>query len=304
MLNRFRPSYLQGHPNKNKYFEGWFQKIYSKEHNTTFVLIYGFATGHSADKTGFIQYHIPNKMPKLLTFHKNEIQCSSNNHHVQFGDNVLSSKVLKLKTEELELDLQLHQNSFFNKKSNSMGNYYLIPNLPCYHAVVSEFQSFSGVIKSLNEEFKITNANGYLEKNWGKSFPNSYIWLHAFDINNPENQLLFSQANIKWMGKMFEKYVGYINLNNKYTDLRKLNNCRISKYYSLKNVFCIFIQNKDIHIEIVITLGNKLTFVGPIKGVLNRTIEHYNDVSIVLTTLHGSHKKEYNLVGNFENISH
>ena len=54
-MQKLKPTQLKGNFEKRNLFEGWLHKIYSAEHQTSFVIIYGYSTGHSDDKFGFIQ---------------------------------------------------------------------------------------------------------------------------------------------------------------------------------------------------------------------------------------------------------
>jgi len=302
MLKRFKPTLLQGNLDRKQYFEGWFQKVYSADHNASFIIIYGFATGHTADKMGFIQLHIPQHKPQMFTFHKSEIQCDSHQHRVQFRDNIFSKNEIKIHTSEIDLNLSVKANQIKSEYNNTMGNYYLIPNLPCYHAVVEELHHLSGEIRCFDTQYVLSNAKGYLEKNWGISFPDKYIWLHAFDPNNPQNQILFSQADIKWLGKSFLKHVGYIKFLDTTIDLRRLKKCHISYERINDKEESIVITAQSIRIEIVVYLNEKVHFIGPQNGLMNRTIVHFNDVVFLCTLFQNGLKKEFNLIGNFENI--
>ncbi len=82
-----------------------------------------------------------------------------------------------------------------------MGYSYYIPTLPCYHSVLNKSHLISGEIQYPDNNYLLDNALGYMEKNWGTSFPDNYFWMHAVDPTNPSISLLFSQAEIKWLGK-------------------------------------------------------------------------------------------------------
>jgi len=304
VIPRFNPTQLQGNLNKINYFEGWFQKVYSPQLNTTFIVIYGFATGDERKEIGFIQLCVPNQKIILLTFDKNEVVCHKKKHHVRFGNHVLSEKEIKIQTDEILIDLVISHKQERNKVKNSMGNFYLVPNLPCYHAIVNDNQLINGTIQFQNEHYHLMNASGYLEKNWGKSFPEKYIWLHAFDPGNFENQLLFSKADIRWSGNTFTKHLGFIRINGEYFDLRKLKNCKITISKPDPTNQLIVIRSTTLDIELNVNFNKKVVFKGPENGQLNRPIEHFNDVSIEVKTSHKSKKNTLLLTGNFENINY
>ena len=304
MIRRFNPTQLQGNLEKNNYFEGWFQKIYSPEHDTSFIIIYGFATGNKSEKTGFIQICLPNQEIIYLTFHKNEVICDKRKHFIQFGNHFISEHKIKIQTDEIQLDLDFSKKQEQQSGKNTMGNYYLLPNLPCYHAIVDGYHSVNGQIQYLNDSYTFTNAVGYLEKNWGISFPEKYIWMHAFDAKNTDNQLLFSQADIKWNGRTFIKHLGFIKLNGIYFDLRKLKKCKTAISNKDENKQFISIKSKFLEIEMNISYKKPIFFKGPQNGKMERIIEHYNDIILEGKVLHKSSKTKLLLTGNMENINY
>jgi hypothetical protein len=143
------------------------------------------------------------------------------------GSNVLSTRNIQIQTNDLSIQLDLINNNIDERYKNSMGYNYFIPNLPCYHSVLNRSHMISGSIRNGSSEFLLNDDIGYMEKNWGTSFPDKYVWMHAIDPHNPSVQILFSQAEIKWMGKTFVKHVGYVHFQERHIDLRTLRNCKI-----------------------------------------------------------------------------
>lgn len=302
MSRPFKPASLQGNLHKKNYFEGWFQKIYAPEHQLSFIIIYGFANGHHSDEKGFIQLHIPHHEHLLLKFPEKEVVCATNQHRISFRKNVLSTKTICIETDEVKINLSISQRQTNTTFKNTMGTYYLIPNLPCYHAVVDQSHQISGEIHCSGATYSINNARGYLEKNWGKSFPEKYIWLHAFDPENSDTQLLFSQAEIQWMGKTYTKHIGYITFDGIHVDLLQLKNCQIRVQPISETVQRIFISSPTLNMDIAVALGSAVLFKAPKKGLLHRSIAHYNDVAIHVRLLNRSQTRTFDLIGNFENV--
>ena len=53
-----------------------------------------------------------------------------------------------------------------------MGPFSFVPFMECYHGVVNIDHKISGSLMINNEEIDFTDGYGYIEKDWGKSFPN------------------------------------------------------------------------------------------------------------------------------------
>jgi tocopherol cyclase len=302
MLGINKPTSLRGYFTRNKYFEGWFQKVYSTKHKASFVIIYGYATSNSYENFGFIQLLIPDKASEILYFSKNEISFDSERHIVRMGDNLLTTELISIKSNDITIDLNLLNNQPIGTFKNSMGYTYYIPKLPCYHSVLNTSHCVSGEIEFKKARYLFDKEIGYLEKNWGTSFPENYCWLHAVDPNDSQISLLFSMAEIKWLGKQFIKHVGHFRFDGTQIDLRELNNIAVDYLTLSRNKQVIRIASKTILIELSITVGNKVIFKGPAEGKLSRDIIHFTDEVIDVSLTQNNKTRLFQLVGNFENI--
>ncbi len=302
MLRIFKPTSLRGNLERNTYFEGWFQKVYAKEYQSSFVIIYGYATQNTEDKFGFIQILFPNKATEIIYFNKNEFSCDPDRHIVRMGENLLTTELIQINTKDLNIHLKLMNNQVVKTFRNSMGYSYFLPNLPCYHAVLNTGHRVTGEIKQKNDCFIFEDELGYLEKNWGSSFPKTYYWLHAVDPNDPQVSLLFSIAEIEWIGKKFNRHVGHVHFDEKQLDFRSLKNVAVSFQRSSKDEHEIRLTSKTLQMEITIRHRSKVQFKGPSKGRLSRDIIHFPDAIIQIRLSENNKVRMLHLIGNFENL--
>jgi hypothetical protein len=303
MLGKYRPSSLKGALNKNKYFEGWFQKVYSSEHQASFVIIYGYATANSPDTFGFIQLLLPGKLPWLYYFPKNEISFDKDNHIMVMGTNKLSKDLIEINTKDISIKLNFKNNQLIQSFKNSMGYSYFVPNLPCYHSVLNPSHVVSGEIRYDDGQYSLVNEMGYLEKNWGTSFPENYFWLHAIDPKNPQISLLFSRAEIKWLGKKFIRHVGHLRVDGIEIDLRELRNISITTLDQNTEVQIIRFESKSLKLYISINIGKNVILKGPTNGALSRDIDHHADAVIDVKMSTENKIRQFQMVGNFEKIN-
>src|SRR5690606_32992041 len=83
-------------------------------------------------------------------------------------------------------------------KPNIMGWLSYFPN-ECNHAIISMDHKVSGSLHFGNQTFQISDADGYIEKDWGTGFPKEYVWLQANDW--PHSAVVFSYATVPMLGK-------------------------------------------------------------------------------------------------------
>lgn len=72
-----------------------------------------------------------------------------------------------------------------------MGGFAYIPKMECYHGVISMNHELQGTLKINDEKIEFTNGKGYIEKDWGTSFPKEYMWMQSNHFKKPSTSLFF-----------------------------------------------------------------------------------------------------------------
>ena len=102
-------------------------------------------------------------------------------------------------------------NSFFSP--GIMGPYSFIPFMECYHGILSMNHNISGVINHNGIDISFDGGKGYMEKDWGHSFPKAYIWMQSNHFSKPNISIKSSIAIIPWLKSSF---IGHIILQKIY----------------------------------------------------------------------------------------
>jgi hypothetical protein len=89
----------------------------------------------------------------------------------------------------------------------AMGWYAFVPFMECYHGVISFDHPVDGSLRINTEETSFCGGRGYIEKDWGTSFPRYYIWLQSNHFEQPGISLMASIANIPWLGSSFDGFL-------------------------------------------------------------------------------------------------
>ena len=98
----------------------------------------------------------------------------------------------------------------------TMGWYSFMPFMECYHEVISMHHSLSGSLSYQGLEISFENGNGYMEKDWGKSFPKTWVWTQCNNFENHENvSAMVSVADIPWLHNHFIGYLGAVQIGEK-----------------------------------------------------------------------------------------
>ena len=58
-------------------------------------------------------------------------------------------------------------------------------------------------------------GKGYIEKDWGKSFPRAYVWLQTNHFKNPSTSFMFSYADIPFARRYFKGLIVNLVIDQK-----------------------------------------------------------------------------------------
>ncbi len=286
----FHPSIFQGHLKKKNYFEGWFLKHCSPDLLGVISLIPGIAL-NSDDSHAFIQimdgisgktYYIPYPIDSFNWDRKEfKVQIENSTFSLQ-GIN------LDIKTDSIEIagKLEYSNPTLYPGTLISpgiMGWYSYIPFMECYHGIVSANHTLTGKLTFKNEEIDFTGGKGYIEKDWGTSFPEAWIWLQCNHFPTRDASLFISVAKIPWLGKFFMGFIAFLYLDGKYHMFSTYNNSILSPVEFDGEHLSIELSNKShsIRARVVKNISGELQ--APDSGNMTRRIKESNDSVVDLT---------------------
>ncbi len=88
-----------------------------------------------------------------------------------------------------------------------MGRYAWVPVMECYHGLLSFDHRLEGALTLGGRELDFTGGRGYLEKDWGRSFPSAYVWMQSNHFAAPGVSLSASIATIPWGRSSFRGFI-------------------------------------------------------------------------------------------------
>lgn len=212
-----KQEYFQGSKRKRRYFEGWYFKCISGDRKHAIAIIPGMAVDPEGRKHAFVQ--VINAVSGKTWYHHfsySEFQSPSDRFDVQIENNSFNARGLSLNIDTSEgsikgaltfTDTHLFPTSWYNP--GIMGPFSFVPFMECFHAIIHLYHELQGEIFLDGEILNFNGGVGYIEKDYGRSFPKTYIWLQAshFEIRNAS--FVFSRANIPFLGSEFPGFFAY-----------------------------------------------------------------------------------------------
>ncbi len=110
---------------------------------------------------------------------------------------------LDLRTPGLDLRGELRCGPFTPLKSDIMGPFRFVPAMECRHGVVSMGHQLEGTLALNGRPLDFNGGTGYIETDWGSSFPRAYLWTQCAWREKGDSSLMLSVAEIPFLGGRF-----------------------------------------------------------------------------------------------------
>ncbi|MFA6308898.1 MAG: tocopherol cyclase family protein [Clostridia bacterium] len=289
------PEFFQGHLNKKNYFEGWYYKLISSDRKHSLAIIPGIAAGEdSGSSHSFIQINDSlSGKTEYLKFSKTDFTAHDKDFCIQIKENSFTRKSLSLsldgKTFTIHGVLNFYDVIPFPKtlfRRSIMGPFGFIPNMECYHGILNIWQKVSGSLVINGETVDFEGGTGYIEKDWGISFPEAWIWLQANNFDHEGTSFMFSIAHIPWIGKSFTGIIAFLYHDGKYHCLATYNRAKITECAATDNAIDISLKNSSYQMKIKSAFPPGGTLIAPMKGKMEREITESISGTIFVTLYH------------------
>lgn len=195
--------------NKTKsFFEGWYFKNQGKTETLSIIPAFhidekgaGYASIQiiTSEKSYYIEY--PSK--DFYAPRKRQLDIRGENKlsgcFCKIGKNIFTDHgiYIDIANKDISLIGIIAYDKFHTIKYDIMGIFGLVPFLQCYHGVVSMMHRLSGVLVLNGKKIDFNGGVGYIEKDWGSSFPKKYLWSQC---SNGSTSIMLSAAEIPVFG--------------------------------------------------------------------------------------------------------
>lgn len=154
-----------------------------------------------------------------------------------------------------------------------MGPFAYLDHMECNHGVVSMNHRVNGRL-SINDEFWLFSRDtGYIEKDWGKSFPKRYIWMQGNNFMTSEASVMISVAHIPFLGLSFEGIIAEISLPNRSIRIATYLGARRESLVHTQNGFTLTLRQGKLRIHIIAEMDQVGELKSPKHGVMKDTIK-------------------------------
>jgi hypothetical protein len=174
-----------------------------------------------------------------------------------------------------------------------MGWYSFVPTMECKHGIVSVSHELSGRIISDYRLVDYSGGKGYIEKDWGTSFPESWLWIQANNFDDNGTSFTFSVAKIPWRGKYFIGFLSYLYYGKKFYIFSTYNNSKIELMRNLEDSVFLVLRNKKSMLKLSATKSFSGLLNAPTSGEMTRRIKESNDSNVSIALFNSRNEVTY-----------
>jgi tocopherol cyclase len=286
ILRTTNPPAFQGNLGRRKYFEGWYFKFVSADGKNIYSIIPGISL--SKDPHAFIQI-IEGKTGNTdyTSFHINTFKYVKDQFDIHIGDNHFSGEKISLNLSgenfringKVRFEKTVPWNGSF-LSPGIMGWYTWVPFMECYHGVVSLDHCLNGTMNINDREVDFSGGRGYIEKDWGRSFPECWVWAQGNCFEIPGTSFMFSVAKIPWMGKFFIGHIGFLLHKGLIYKFTTWNGSKFTITKINDNQIHATISGKDHLLELEVSGSISGRLKAPVFGAMERYIKESVDASV------------------------
>lgn len=282
MVNRHtHPEIFQGQLKYQHYFEGWYFKHTSTSSNESIAFIPGVSLNPD-DSHAFIQ--VIQSHPVRTYYFTYPLDCfdtTDSPFSVTIGDSFFSLTETNIDITDGAYHFKgqfFYDNMIPIDRSlltpNIMGFFSYIPKMACKHGVISMHHQVNGTLTDASGHIlTFKDDHGYIEKDWGHSFPEKYIWSQANHFPKKQTSLMVSVATIPLLTTSFIGHLCHLHLDGKDYRFATYNGSKITQLKITDQHLFLILTKNQWRLKINAWLDDAKELKAPLNGAMTDTIK-------------------------------
>lgn len=284
MFARRYPDYYQGTYKNKNYFEIWYYKISDRTSEHVIAFIPGIIRGmNDHGHQSFLQIldGTTNKST-YISYGVDSLTPYTNTSYIKLGNHEFGLKSIRLNHYDSKyqivgelnvVDLVQWPDSALNP--GSMGYLNYVPFLKWRNQVTLLYGEILGKLLINNKEVDFTGGRIYIEKMWGKNFPDDYIWVQSGDFCQPRVSFTCRIARLSILGIPRKVFFAAFYLNGVVYKFTSLQHAKI-KVEQLYNELKLTFVHHDLQLTATASYerDDYIDWRGPKNGELVLPLRH------------------------------
>lgn len=297
MFKVFKQETFQGSLSKQNYFEGWYFKHVSSDLKNVYSFIPGISLSKE-DPHAFIQV-IDGMTGKshYIQYDLHQFSWDNKTLYIKIGDSFFTNNGIYIDIKDGPADFKgkIEYKNILKYPSSIlspgiMGWYSYMPNMECRHHIISITHDLYGRITAGGKTIDFTGGKGYMEKDWGTSFPKEWLWAHSNTFVNSNSSLTISIANIPWMHRYFIGFIAFLYTGKNIYIFASYNKSRVTRLFRDNDMIYISMENDNYTFDAKVFAKKTGRLMAPVNGNMSRKINESinSEIEVRLCDRHGS----------------
>lgn len=285
------PAWYHGRSKSPPFFEGWYFKLVSANRARRFAVIPGIFLSHDPAKHhAFVQ--VFDGVSGQATYHRfpaEQFQAARSDFDVQIGAN-------HFRLDRITLDIADEQRTVTGdlrfgeaipwpvtlREPGVMGWFGWLPIMECYHGVLGMDHSLDGSLIVDGVELDFSGGRGYIEKDWGSSFPAGWVWTQTNHFEQPGVSFTASIAITPLLGRWFPGFLAGLLHDGQFDRFATYTGAHIEKLEIHEaNVFCA-LRDRSKRLEIAGTRAETSILPAPDRIEMGKRVPETLKASLEL----------------------
>lgn len=253
------------------FFEGWYFKVIDPTGQHRLAVIPGIFWSNNPH--AFVQ--VLDGTQGLAYYHEYPVgafHAAEDSFDIRVGDNRFRAHEIDLHIDRP--DQRVAGTLYFEgnkpwpvtwRAPGIMGWYAWVPFMECYHGVVSLDHSVRGELDIDGQVVDFSGGRGYIEKDWGRSFPEAWIWFQSNHFGEPGISLTGSIAIIPWLRTAFPGFIIGFYYNDHLYRFATYTGAKIERLAVTDDTIDWVVGDKNYRLEMLVQQGGGRQF-GLLKG--------------------------------------
>lgn len=260
---------FHGTHKKHSFFEGWYLKHQNKDTTISFIPAYHIDSKGASSLS--IQIITPEYNGQIL-LPGEQFLFNQNCFSVQLGKNHFSHAGISVDIQTVDFSVSgtLSYQNLTPPETDIMGPFRHLSFLQCNHGLLSLTHQLQGTLTINGAVTDFSGGTGYIEKDWGSSFPQSYLWTQGSFLSASGSPccVMLSIAHIPFLGTHFTGCISSVFYEGREYRLATYRCASIDLYTSKKAV----LSQGDYQLSAELLSSSSRPLYAPSRGNMTRQI--------------------------------
>ena len=163
-----------------------------------------------------------------------------------------------------------------------MGWASFVPFMQCKHSIVSMSHMIHGALMRDGEQISFEGGKGYVEKDWGSSFPSSYVWMQSNHFTTNDAAFMLVLARIPWLRLTISGFAAILWYDHRYYHFATYTGAKITRFEKNARRISLTIEDQHFKLDLEGLPGMVVALKSPHAGSMTGRIFESLDATLKL----------------------